>query len=226
MLTVPVFVYVLGFDAKQAIAMTLPVVGVTSLVGAASHWRAGNVRIPTALLFGAVTMAGSFISARFIAPLLTGEIQLTLLATIMLVAAFSMYRGTISARPARPARPVRLVSVAFAVGVLTGLVGIGGGFLIVPALVLLAGVPMKEAVGTSLLVIALNTFAGWLGYAGRTAIPWTFLAVFTAVAIAGILVGSRLVRFVPAARLKRAFAIFLVFVAAFVLYQNRQILLG
>ena len=226
-LTVPVFVYVLGFDAKEAIAMTLPVVGVTSLVGAASHWRAGTIRIPTAFLFGAAAMTGSFLSARFLAPLVSGQLQLFMLASVMLAASFSMYRGGPPGH-AHPARvePVRLVTVALAVGALTGLVGIGGGFLIVPALVLLAGIPMKEAVGTSLLVIALNTFSGWLGYAGQTRFRWGFLAVFTLVAIAGILVGARLVPHVPAARLKRAFAIFLLFVAAFVLYQNRQVLLG
>jgi len=224
-LTVPVFVYVMGFEAKQAIALTLPVVGVTSLVGAAAHWRAGTIRITAALIFGAAAMAGSFLSARFLAPLVGGPVQLVLLAAAMLAAATSMYRGTSpgSAHPARPARPARLLTIAFAVGTLTGLVGIGGGFLIVPALVLLAGIPMKEAVGTSLLVIALNTFAGWLGYAGQTSTPWGFLLAFTAVAIAGILIGARLVRLVPAARLKRAFAIFLLFVAGFVLYQNREV---
>jgi uncharacterized membrane protein YfcA len=226
-LTVPVFVYVLGFDAKEAIAMTLPVVGVTSLVGAASHWRAGTIRIPTGFLFGAAAMTGSFLSARFLAPLVSGQLQLFMLASVMLAASFSMYRGGLPGHAHRArVEPVRLVTVALAVGALTGLVGIGGGFLIVPALVLLAGIPMKEAVGTSLLVIALNTFSGWLGYADQTRFQWGFLAVFTLVAIAGILVGARLVPHVPAARLKRAFAIFLLFVAAFVLYQNRQVLLG
>src|SRR5688572_22650780 len=148
-LTVPVFVYVLGFDPKSAIAMSLPVVGAASLVGAASHWRAGQVQVKTALLFGLVAMAGSFLSARLLAPRVSGGLQLALLAIVMLAAAVSMFRNAGGRRQAegssaRPASPPILAAVALAVGTLTGLVGIGGGFLIVPALVLLARVPMKE----------------------------------------------------------------------------------
>jgi uncharacterized membrane protein YfcA len=117
-----------------------------------------------------------------------------------------------------------LGGVALSVGAMTGIVGIGGGFLIVPALVLLARVPMKEAVGTSLLVIALNTASGYIGYAGRTTMAWEFLAGFTLIAIAGILAGTRLVRYVSQAQLKRAFAVFLIAIGAFVLIQNRHAL--
>jgi hypothetical protein len=229
-LTVPVFVYVLGFAPKDAIAMSLPVVGVTSLVGAASHWRAGNVRIRTALTFGAVAMAGSYLAARFIAPLMSGALQLALLALVMLAAAVSMFRSAGRAPRAEGAasQPIALPllgMVALSVGAMTGIVGIGGGFLIVPALVLLARVPMKEAVGTSLLVIALNTASGYVGYAGRTTMAWGFLAGFTLIAIAGILAGARLVRYVSQAQLKRAFAVFLIVIGAFVLIQNRHALL-
>ena len=229
-LTVPVFVYVLGFAPKDAIAMSLPVVGVTSLVGAASHWRAGNVRIRTALLFGVVAMAGSYLAARFVAPLMSGALQLALLAVVMLAAAVSMFRSAGQAPRAEGAasRPIALPllgAVALFVGAMTGIVGIGGGFLIVPALVLLARVPMKEAVGTSLLVIALNTASGYVGYAGRTTMAWGFLAGFTLIAIAGILAGARLVRYVSQAQLKRAFAVFLIFIGAFVLIENRHALL-
>lgn len=229
-LTVPVFVYVLGFAPKDAIAMSLPVVGVTSLVGAVSHWRSGNVRIRTALLFGMVAMAGSYLAARLVAPLMSGALQLALLAIVMLAAAVSMFRsagrppGTVGAEPQPIALPL-LGAVALLVGAMTGIVGIGGGFLIVPALVLLARVPMKEAVGTSLLVIALNTASGYLGYAGRTTMAWGFLAGFTLIAIAGILAGARMVRYVSQAQLKRAFAVFLIAIGAFVLIQNRHALL-
>jgi uncharacterized membrane protein YfcA len=226
-LTVPVFVYVLGFDPKSAIAMSLPVVGAASLVGAASHWRAGQVQLKTALLFGLVAMAGSFLSARLLAPRVSGGLQLALLAIVMLAAAASMFRNAGGPRraegaAARPPSVPILAVVALGVGTLTGLVGIGGGFLIVPALVLLARVPMKEAVGTSLLVIAMNTFSGYLGYAAHTRVPWGFLAGFTAVAIVGILGGTHLTRFVSQAQLKRAFAVFLLCVGAFILYQNRH----
>ena len=226
-LTVPVFVYVLGFDPKAAIAMSLPVVGATSLVGAASHWRSGHVQVRTAVLFGLVAMVGSFLSARLLAPRVSGTLQLALLAIVMLAAAVSMFRNAGGRKHAEghaplPAPVPLLAVVALGVGTLTGLVGIGGGFLIVPALVLLARVPMKQAVGTSLLVIAMNTFSGWAGYAAHTDVPWGFLTAFTAVAIAGILGGAHLTRFVSQAQLKRAFAVFLLCVGAFILYQNRH----
>jgi uncharacterized membrane protein YfcA len=114
--------------------------------------------------------------------------------------------------------------VGLAVGVLTGLVGVGGGFLIVPALVLLARVPIKEAVGTSLLVIAMNSASGFLGYLGQVAIPWGFLTLFTAMAVAAIFVGTYLVKFVSQEALKRGFAVFLVVMGIGILYQNRSIL--
>jgi uncharacterized membrane protein YfcA len=222
-LTVPVFVYALGFDAKQAIAMSLPVVGATSLVGALGHWRAGNVNLRTAFTFGSIAMAGSFAGAR-LAALVSGSTQLTLLAVVMLAAAVSMLRSSRrrSAIAAREHPPLALLAlVGVGVGVLTGLVGIGGGFLIVPALVVLARVPMTQAVGTSLLVIAMNAGAGFLGYAGQVLIPWDFVALFTAVAMAGILAGTHLVRFVSQGTLVRAFAVLLLVAGGLMLYQNR-----
>jgi hypothetical protein len=222
-LTVPVFVYALGFDAKQAIAMSLPVVGATSLVGALGHWRAGNVNLRTALTFGSIAMAGSFAGAR-LAALVSGSTQLTLLAVVMLAAAVSMLRSSRrrSAVAEREHPPLALLAlVGVGVGVLTGLVGIGGGFLIVPALVVLAGVPMTQAVGTSLLVIAMNAAAGFLGYAGQLSIPWDFVALFTVVAMAGILAGTHLVRFVSQGALERAFAVLLLAAGGLMLYQNR-----
>ena len=227
-LTVPVLVYALGVAAKPAIAMSLPVVGVTSLIGAAMHWRMGNVHVRTALAFGGVAMVGAFAGAK-LAAFLTGAVQLALLAVVMLAAGVSMLRGARGAdavAPAAPPRTALLVAVALGVGVLTGLVGIGGGFLFVPALVLLAGIPMRQAVGTSLLVITMNSAAGFAGYLGTVAIDWTFLAGFAAVAIAGALVGTMAASRVPQAALKRAFAVFLVAVGGFVLYRNRSTFTG
>ena len=223
-LTVPVLVYVLGFAAKPAIAMSLPVVGVTSLIGAAMHWRLGNVRIPTAVTFGPLAMVGAFAGAR-LAVFLTGAIQLALLAVVMLAAAGSMLRrsrGTrAEAETTAPPRLALLVPVALGVGVLTGLVGIGGGFVVVPVLVLLARVPMRQAVGTSLLVIAMNSASGFAGYLGTVDLDWAFLAGFTAAAVAGALVGTALVARVPQAALERGFAVFLLAMGGFVLYENR-----
>lgn len=223
-LTVPVLVYALGFAAKPAIAMSLPVVGVTSLISAAMHWRLGNVRVPTALTFGGFAMVGAFAGAK-LAVFLSGAVQLVLLAVVMLLAAGSMLRRTTvphgEGDAAAPMRLTLLVPIALAVGVLTGLVGIGGGFLVVPALVLLARVPMRQAVGTSLLVIAMNSASGFAGYLGTVDIDWGFLAGFTAFAVSGALVGTAMVARVPQATLKRSFAVLLLVMGVFVLYQNR-----
>jgi hypothetical protein len=161
--------------------------------------------------------------------LVSGVVQLTLLAVVMLAAAMSMLRrprdraataGTADAKPV--SRPLVLL-VGLGVGLLTGLVGIGGGFLIVPALVILARLPMKQAVGTSLVVIAMNSASGFAGYLGQVDVPWAFMGMFTAVAIGGILVGTYLVRFVSQQALKRAFALFLLLMGGVILYQNRGV---
>ena len=228
-LTVPIFVYVLGYEAKLAIAMSLPVIGVSSLVGAASHWRSGNVNIRTAVMFALIAMVGSYGGAQ-LARLLDGAVQLALLAAIMLVAAAMMYRSAQRTGPAvhavgtvQPMRIALLVPVALTVGVITGVVGIGGGFLVVPALVLLARAPMKQAVGTSLLVIALNSAAAFAVYLGVVQVPWAFVSAFTGVAVVGILGGSYLVRFVSQRMLKQGFALLLIVMGSFMLYQNRGV---
>jgi hypothetical protein len=225
-IAVPILVYVLGFGAKTAIAMSLPIVGTTSLVGAVGHWRNGNVRVRTALVFGLAAMGGAFAGAR-LATLMSGAVQLTILGIVMLAAAVAMFRDGTAARGAVQEEPRRalapLLAIAVGVGALTGIVGIGGGFLIVPALVLLAGLPMKQAVGTSLLVIAMNTFSGLAGYLDQVSVPWGYTAAFTGVAILGIVAGTGLVRFASQDQLRRAFAVFLVGVGLFTLYQNRGV---
>ena len=228
-LTVPNFVYVLGFAAKPAIAMSLPVVGITSLVGGLWHWRAGNVNPRVALIFGGTAMAASYAGAR-LSVFVSGTVQLTLLAIVMLAAAASMFTSGSSQNGRAEASGQSLdkdamslklmIAVALGVGLLTGVVGIGGGFLVVPALVVLGKLPMKQAIGTSLVVIAMNSLSGFLGYLGQVSIPWSFVALFTAVAIAGVLMGTYFLRFVSQAALKRAFAVFLVLIGGMMLYQN------
>lgn len=233
-LTVPIFVYVLGFEAKEAIAMSLGVVGATAMFGAAGHWRTGNVNLRVGLIFGSVAMVGTYVGAR-LAVYFSGAAQLALFAVVMLLAAFYMFRdgasrkANVEREPPVVATPMPLgmiVLEGIAVGILTGLVGVGGGFLIVPALVILGRIPMKEAVGTSLLVIAMKSFAGFAGYLGQVDVPWRFMTMFTAVAVAGILAGTYLVRFVSQAALKKAFAVFLVLMGTFILYQNRHVVLA
>ncbi len=220
-LTVPVFVYALGLDPKRAIAMSLPVVGGAALVGAIQHWRQGNVILRTALPFGLAAMVGAFAGAR-LAGGINGHVQLALFALVMLAAAVSMFRSARAAEPAAPRPDPRwtaLLAIGLGVGAVTGVVGAGGGFLIVPALVVLGGLPMTHAVGTSLLVIAMNTAAGFAGYTGSVDIDWPLVGGFGAVTAVGILVGSRLVTHVPQRALKQAFAALLVLVGGLILYQ-------
>lgn len=227
-LAVPVFVYGFGLDAKTAIAMSLPVVGGASLIGAFGHGAAGNVDLRTATAFGAVAMIGAYAGARA-AAFVPGHVQLVLLAIIMVAASIAMFRsgrrdanrsGAGEDAPMRTIRRARLMPVALAVGLVTGVVGIGGGFLIVPALVIFAGLGMPQAIGTSLVVISMNAAAAFLGYVGRVRLSWGLLLAVLAITGAGILAGTRLVKHVPQAALKQAFAAFLLLVAAFLLYSN------
>ena len=220
-LTVPVFVYALGLDPKRAIAMSLPVVGGAALIGAVQHWRKGNVALRTALPFGAAAMLGAFAGAR-LAGGLNGHVQLAIFSIVMIAAAFSMFRSSRAAEPTTPRTTpswTALLGIGVGVGSVTGLVGAGGGFLIVPALVILGGLAMPQAVGTSLLVIAMNTTAGFLGYRGTVDIDWPLVLEFGSVAAIGILVGSSLVQYVPQRALKQAFSLLLVVIGSMILYQ-------
>ncbi len=231
-LTVPIFVYVLRFGPKEAIAMSLAVVGATSAVGVAGHWRAGNVNLRVGLVFGSVAMAGTYAGAR-LATVLSGATQLAIFGVVMLIAAAFMFRGCggkpvsekPSGTPALRGGIALIVLEGLAVGLLTGLVGVGGGFLIVPALVLLA-LPMREAVGTSLLIIATNCVVGFYGYVGQVHVDWPAVALVTAGTVPGISFGTYLHRLVPQHALRRGFAAFLLLVAAFILYQNVGTLLA
>lgn len=225
-LTVPIFVYVLGIEPKAAIAMSLGVIGLVSLAGAWSHWRDGRVDVRIALVFGSVAMAGTYLGAR-LSVFMSGTAQLVLFAVVMLVAAGFMYgdRPPVDEASSAPVRgPVlRWALIALegvAVGILTGLVGVGGGFLIVPALVLLGDLPMKLAVGTSLLVIAMKSASGFVGYLGTPGIDAVFMATFSAAAVVGIVIGSRFVRIVPQRALRKTFAGFLVVMGALILIRN------
>jgi uncharacterized protein len=231
-LTVPIFVYVLDFGAKEAIASSLAVVGVTSLFGALEHRQEGHIKLRVALVFGVFAMVGAYSGSR-LAVFFSGAAQLIFFAMVMLIAAFFMLRdgnpgenGEDDGSPGAYAGQMvlRLAAPGMAVGILTGLVG--GGFLIVPALVLLAEVPMKAAVGTSLLVIAMNSAAGFAGYLGSVEVRWALVAAFTALAVGGSFAGTYLARFLSGMALKRAFAVFLVLMVVYVLYENRECFLS
>lgn len=222
-LTVPVLVYALGIGAKESIALSLAIVGTTSLVGSISHFRAGNINLKIAMIFAPVAMLGTFAGAK-LSVFLSGSMQLILFAFVMLIAAAFMFKGRKEKEIDETAKYNYLLIVVegIFVGLLTGLVGVGGGFMIVPALVLLANVPMKKAVGTSLIIIALKSFAGFAGYMDKVVIDWIFLGQFTAFTIVGIIIGSYFVKFISTNKLKKSFAIFLVVMGMFILYKNKS----
>ena len=224
-LTVPIFVYVLGFTPKEAIAMSLAVVGATSAFGTASHWRAGNVNVRVAVLFGGVAMVGTLFGVR-LARFVPETTQLVIFGAVMLAAAVFMLRGRApfdaenGTCPARPVMSVlKIVPGGLLVGSLTGIVGVGGGFLIVPALVLMR-MSLREAVGTSLLIITGTCVVGFLGYLGHVRLDWTAVMLVAAGTLPGIALGSYLHRFVPQSALRRGFAALLVVIAAFILIEN------
>lgn len=219
--------------------MSLAIVGAVSLLGAIPHWKLGNIQIKTAGMFGLSTMLGAYAGARIATlPLVTSPFQMLLFAIMMLLAAGFMIRKRSQTATPSPTKGVNLtlypkpickycwlwlVSEGIGVGILTGLVGVGGGFAIVPALVLLANVPMKQAIGTSLVVIALNCAADFLGYFGHVALDLHLIASFTLVASLGIVAGAYLVRFVQAKHLQTAFGYFLLAMSAFIMWQNRDV---
>jgi hypothetical protein len=220
-LTVPLLVYVFGLEPKQAIASSLLIVGIASLSAAWQHWRAGNVRVREGMLFGAAGMAGAYLGGRASA-FLDGGLLLLLFAAMMLLTAGAMWRSRRADAPApRPARaPWKLAAQGLAVGSFTGLVGAGGGFLIVPALALFAGLPMPAAIGTSLGVIVLNSAAGFTGYASHVDVDPMLVAAVAASAVAGSLAGARLARRVDPTSLRRAFASFVLGMACLILVRE------
>ena len=216
-LTVPLLVYFFGRGPKEAIASSLLIVAVASISGALQHWRAGNLRVRTALVFGTSGMLGAYVGGRAGA-LLDGGVLLLLFAAMMILTALAMWRGRRA--PARkadnPVAPGKLVMQGLAVGSFTGLVGAGGGFLIVPALVVWAALPMPAAIGTSLLVIVFNCLAGFSGYASHVAVDYPLVAAVCACAVAGSVVGSRLTHVVDPDALRKSFAGFVLVMGTFI----------
>jgi uncharacterized membrane protein YfcA len=235
----PALLYLLDVAPKSAIAMSLGVVAVTATLSAVDHWRRGNVNVRVALVFGLFGMMGTFAGARLglLTPVM---IQLGLFALVMYAAAWRMLK------PVRLTQPVaaatdgvvatgsgtaalggchdffapcmgHIALHGIGVGILTGLVGVGGGFLVVPALVLLSGIPMKQAVGTSLAIVAAKSYAGFAGYMGGVPIDYALMGVFSAITVAGSFAGTRLAACISQAALKKAFACFLVAVASYIL---------
>lgn len=223
-LTVPILTYVVGMDAQEAIAASLFIVGATSAVSVLSHARAGRVRWRTGLVFGAAGMVGAFVGG-FLGGFVPDAVLMILFAGMMIATATAMIRGR--ARQARAGDGVRgslpvarLVLDGLLVGLATGLVGAGGGFLVVPALTLLGGLPVAVAIGTSLLVITMKSFAGLAGYLFTVQLQWPLVLAFTAAAVAGSFVGTALAGKIPENRLRTGFGVFVLLMGAVVLVQE------
>ncbi|MDH6710081.1 putative membrane protein YfcA [Kitasatospora sp. MAA19] len=218
MLTVPILVYLAGQDTKQAITTSLFVVGVTSIAGLISHARAGRVRWRTGTLFGLAGMIGAYAGGRA-ATYIPDTVLLIAFALMMLATAAAMLRRP-RKTPAQAHRELplhRLLLQGLVVGAGTGILGAGGGFLIVPALALLAGLPMGIAVGTSLLVIAMNSFAGLAGHISGAHLDWNLALAVTAAAVLGSLIGGRYAGRIPQHALRTGFGWFVVAMGLFVL---------
>ncbi|MHB1678059.1 MAG: sulfite exporter TauE/SafE family protein [Sulfuriferula sp.] len=234
--TVPALVYLLGVHPKSAIALSLGIVAITAAFSAINHFRSGNVNLKVAVIFGLCGMLGTYGGTK-LGIIMPAVLQLGLFAFVMYAAAYRMLKpkrwfgivpadavhGTLEIMQDAEILPVRLGLVALlglAVGVLTGLVGVGGGFLIIPALVLFSGIPMKQAVGTSLVVVAVNSATGFSGYYGVVPVDYALMGTFTAVAIAGGFIGAQFSRHVSPENLKRGFGVFLVLVATYILIKS------
>lgn len=249
-LTVPILVYLFQVDAVLATAYSLFIVGLTSLVGSVSHVRLGNVHWRTAIVFGIPSIISVFLTRSYLVPRIPDPIMtfgqdpsggaalvitksvglLLLFAVIMVMAAYSMIKpakksGTDTLSNAEDVQPQfnypLILAEGAIVGVVTGLVGAGGGFLIIPALVLLAKLPMKQAVGTSLMIIAAKSLIGFVGdMSGDEVIDWNFLAVFSSIAVVGILLGSWLSKRIPGEKLKPAFGWFVLVMGTYIIIKE------
>jgi len=224
-LTVPILVYLLGVGPHEAVAMSLAVVGATSLFGSYLHYRQDNVDLKGGILFGSAGIIGAFLGSP-LTKLVSPEILLLAFGILMLVVAASMIwrkRRSIS-EPAHQPHLAQAILAGLGVGVLTGFLGVGGGFLIVPALVFFGGLTMKKAIGTSLFVIFLNCVAGLIGHLGQGVFDWTLTALVMGLAVAGAVVGTMLSRRIAAHRLQRIFAVLVLGVGAFLVVKNYAVI--
>lgn len=221
-LTVPALVYIVGQSPQAAVTASLMIVGMNSAMGAFFHRAQGTQNWQIALLFGGAGMVAAYFSAG-LSELLPSTVLMILFALLMLVVGgFMIFSKTPQNQEHNTCSwLVTLVSGA-AVGVLTGFLGIGGGFLIVPALVMLVGLPMRQAVGTSLIVIAMNSLAGFLGHLNGATIDMVVVAIFVIAGLFGSLSGAKLAKVIKPDHLRKSFAVFVMLLAVFLLYDNLQ----
>lgn len=236
-LTVPVLVYLMGVDAVAATAYSLFIVGATSAVGSIQYFRKGLVNVKTAVVFGIPSIIAVFLTRAYIVPAIPKELMtigsfvvtksilmMLLFAVLMIAASYSMIKKSKKVEEDANSKqtfnyPVILIE-GMVVGVLTGLVGAGGGFLIIPALVVLSKLPMKEAVGTSLVIIAAKSLIGFFGESAETAINWQLILMVTAFAVVGIFIGTYLSKKIDGAKLKPAFGWFVLVMGIYIIIKE------
>lgn len=234
-LTVPILVYIFGIDAVMATGYSLFVVGITSLFGAVSHMRAGNVEWKTAAVFGVPSIITVLMAKKWLVPaipdilwsasfftLTKPTLILVLLSILMMGASYAMIAWSRDCPGCgdKPQPWYLLALQGLGIGLVTGVLGAGGGFLIIPGLVLLANLPMKKAVATSLVIITFNTLIGFAGSAAGNEYDWKFLLTFAGFAIGGILLGTWLSKFVPNSKLKPAFGWFVLAMSLYILLKE------
>ncbi len=236
-LTVPVLVYLFKIDPVESTAYSLFIVGLTSLIGSYSKYKEKLLDIKTALIFGAPSIAAVYLTRKFLVPeipteilhigsfVLTKNLMLMLLFAILMVfASISMIKDQKknASKNLSDSKYKYLIILVegFLVGTLTGLVGAGGGFLIIPALVLLTGLPMKEAVGTSLFIIAIKSLIGFTGDLGHFEMNWNLLTIVSAIAVAGIFLGNYLSKRIDGNKLKKGFGWFVLVMGAYIIIKE------
>lgn len=223
-LTLPILVYALGLGTKEAIATSLLVVAITTAMSTVQHARAGNVKYKVGITFGIFAMIGAYLGG-LLAAYIPGQILILTFILLMIVAAIAMLRPrsvvhTQHENQHQPYTWLKIMTEGLVVGGITGMVGAGGGFVVVPALVLLAGLDMRSAIGTSLFIITLKSLAGLAGHLGHVSIDFTLAIAVTAPAILGSFAGSWLSHRVQPGNLRKWFAYFVLAMAAFMLYKS------
>lgn len=236
-LTVPVLVYLFGVSPLLSTSYSLFIVGSTSLIGAVNNFKQGFVNVKTALLFGLSSISTVFLIRKFIIPNIPKEVakigdfiitenmmMMVLFAILMVIAAIAMINNgkTIKENSLvkKKSNIIKLLIYGVAIGITTGFLGAGGGFLLIPTLVILVGLPMKEAVGTSLLIIALNSLFGFTGDLGHFDIDWVFLLKITFIAIIGLFIGSKMGKEIESDKLKKGFGFFVLIMGIYIIVKE------
>lgn len=208
-LLLPVLVYVAGMAPPQAVPMSMAVMSITSLTGALGYLRRGDVSLRLAVVFGSGGMAGAFTGTHF-THLVPARVLMLIFAGVLLAVGTLMLLRRNALTCSQPCLPPRCFMIAFSIGLLTGLLGVGGGFLLVPALMRFAGLQARAAAGTSLALISLNSFVGLAGQLRFVSVDWVAAGSILIFAVAGLLVGLRICSRIEVEYLKRGLAVLLV----------------